>query len=80
MKIGDGMYKPTRRDFLKLLGAGAAWALLGCAQPQKPAATPTPTPTPTPKPTPTPPKELKIGIISFRAGPAAAFGVPAHNN
>ncbi|RLI81861.1 hypothetical protein DRP07_06505 [Archaeoglobales archaeon] len=24
MKIGDGMYKPTRRDFLKLLGAGAA--------------------------------------------------------
>jgi|GEM_PF-1024182 branched-chain amino acid transport system substrate-binding protein len=75
MKIGDGMYKPTRRDFLKLLGVGAAWALLGCAQPQKPVATPKPTPTPTP----TPPKDLKIGIISFRAGPAAAFGVPAHN-
>ncbi len=43
----------------------------GCAQPTKPAVTPTPAKTPKPR-------ELKIGYIAFRSGPAAAFGEPAH--
>ena len=69
-----GLSKTTRRDFLKLVGAGAAWVMLGgCAQPTQPKTTTTPTPTP--KVT----KEIKVGIISFRAGPAAVFGEPAHN-
>ena len=69
-----GLNRTTRRDFLKLVGAGAAWVMLGgCAQPTQPKTTTTPTATP--KVT----KEIKIGIISFREGPAAVFGEPAHN-
>ncbi|WP_290624030.1 MULTISPECIES: ABC transporter substrate-binding protein [unclassified Archaeoglobus] len=67
--------RPTRREFLKLVGAGAAWMMLGgCAQPP---AQVTPTPT-TPPTTPKVTKELKLGYVAFRAGPAAAFGEPAH--
>ncbi|WP_456467778.1 ABC transporter substrate-binding protein [Archaeoglobus sp.] len=67
------MYRPTRREFLKIVGAGAAWMMLGgCAQPPQPTTT-----TPTPEPSVT--KELKLGYIAFRAGPAAAFGEPAHH-
>jgi branched-chain amino acid transport system substrate-binding protein len=68
-------YRPTRRGFLKLVGAGAAWVMFsGCAQPPTPTPT-TPTPVETPKPAP---RELKLGYIAFRTGPAAAFGEPAH--
>jgi len=63
-------YKPTRRDFLKIVGTGAALALLGCTQPPK---TPTTTPT-TPKVT----KEFKLGYVAYRTGPASAFGEPGH--
>ncbi len=70
-----GFERWTRREFLKLAAAGAAWVMLsGCAQPPKPEVTPTPAKT-TPKPAP---RELKIGYIAFRSGPAAAFGEPAH--
>ncbi len=64
----------TRREFLKLVGAGAAWMMLGgCAQPPG-QVTPTPTTPTAPKVT----KELKLGYVAFRTGPAAAFGEPAH--
>ncbi len=65
----------TRRDFLKLAAAGAAWLMFsGCAQPTKaPTAT-----TPTPKPT-KPVRELKLAYVAFRTGPGAGFGEPGHN-
>ncbi len=68
----------SRRDFLKLVGAGIATTVMGCAQQQAPA-TPKATPTTTtPKATPKPAKELKLAYVAYRTGPAAAFGEPGH--
>lgn len=73
-EFGGGLVERlTRREFLKLVGAGTAWVMLGgCVQP--PSVTPSPT---TPQPQVT--KELKIGVISYRTGPLAMFGEPFHH-